>query len=105
MLQRLGIVHPQILDVQHRVVLRLQNLQRGAQGWRVGPREDLLTDPAAEDSWTVASDEVHQAAPGVSDAAVNHIAKLGQMRLADVLQHAHRYEYVEGSRNGPIMFL
>jgi GH15 family glucan-1,4-alpha-glucosidase len=98
------IVAAQVLDVEHGEA-RLEDLLHLEERRRIGVREDVLGDPAAEPLLTIAPDRVNQAAAMRREGPVDHVPELRVVLLAHVLEHAHGHERVAGSTDVPVVVL
>src|SRR5580698_5620359 len=103
MFQSPGVVEPQILNVEDCIIPGLENFKRPPQCRSVGAREDPLSDPAAETSLLAAADEMHQSPSVIADRAVDNFSELRIAIRAHMLQHSHRHENIEFSRDGPVV--
>src|SRR5580700_2483822 len=103
MFQSLGVVEPQILNVEHRKIPRLEDFKRSPQRRSVGTREDPFSDPTAEAGFLAAADEMHQSASGIADRAVDNFSEFRIAVRVHMLQHSHRHENIEFSRDIPVI--
>ena len=92
--QSLRVVQAQVLDVEHRQAIRLEDLHHLAQRRRVGARKDALFDPRVHRLGLVAADAVDQPTPALGKAAVDEPSQTAIVVAPDVLEHAHRHEDV-----------
>jgi hypothetical protein len=70
--QRLGVMQPQVLDVEHAETAGLENRHHFAERGRLRAREDAPLDPAVHGFRAIAPDRMDQAEAVRREAAVDH---------------------------------
>ena len=97
--QRLRVVQPQVLDIQHAESPRFKDLRHLRQAGRFSSGEDVLVVPRIERRRHVPPDGVNQPAPVRLERTVDQTTQLGKVADADMLQHADRNEGVKPATN------
>ena len=93
--ERLGVVQAQELEVRHPQALLLDRLEHLRQRRRVGAREDVLAEPGAGRAGRAhVADGVQQHHPVVLEQIVDLGEELAVVADADVLEHADRDDAV-----------
>src|SRR5208282_2296629 len=95
MLQSPGIMGAKVFHIQDRVVARLEYVHCLRERWYVRARKNSFSNPSAKNTFIAATDEVQQAAAGIADGTINHLAQTCIVGEADVLQHSYRHENIE----------
>ena len=95
----------QVLDIENREPVRLQDFYHLLQRGDVGAGEDLALDPHAHRLALGAADRVDQPAAVRLQASLDQVGEHSEVALADVLEHSHRHERVVASRDVPVVVL